>query len=324
MKIEYLEYLVDFAETRSVSATAGHFYLSTQGMSRALHQLEKESGHILFENGGGYLKFTRAGMRFVDQARRIVGDYHDLQKTMRAFSSDTASATKPPVRVVATPAAARYLIPFLNLQAPGTFPFEVSLREENLGTCIATLKAAQPDRTLCLVSLPATDKFLGLLNETSSSGPLAFEPLAKSSVIALVSSSSALSQKKEFDTAKDLAGGIKCGYLLDEMLLDFIDDYVRDDDMRTVTSNLSLLEDQIANNQIISFMAKMYFATKKVPEGITVLPCKGTPEVMFGLLATRKAFANEDIAHLGSTIRGMLQMKEGNERFKGLYTCIHP
>lgn len=38
MKIEHLEYLVDFAETRSVSVTAGHFYISTQGMSRALHR----------------------------------------------------------------------------------------------------------------------------------------------------------------------------------------------------------------------------------------------------------------------------------------------
>lgn len=324
MKIEYLEYLVDFAETRSVSATAGHFYLSTQGMSRALHQLEKESGHVLFENSGGYLKFTRAGMRFVEKAHGIVDNYHDLQKTMRAFASDAASATKPPVRVIATPASTRYLIPFLNLQAPGAFPFEVSLREESLGACIDTLKTTQPERALCLVSLPATDKFLGLLEEARESQLLAFEPLAKSSVIALVSSSSPLSQQAAFDISNHLTEGVKCGYLLDEMLLDFTDDYVREDDMRTVTSNLSLLEDQIANNQVISFMAKMYFATKKVPEGITALPCKGTPEVLFGLLATRDAFANEDVAHLRSAIRGTLQMKEGNDRFKGLYTYIAP
>lgn len=78
-----------------------------------------------------------------------MGDYRDLQKTMRVFPSDTASATKPPVRIIATPASTRYLIPFLNLQAPGAFPFEVSLREENLGSCIDILKTTQPSRTLC-------------------------------------------------------------------------------------------------------------------------------------------------------------------------------
>lgn len=318
MKVEHLEYFIDFVETRSVSATAGHFYLSTQGMSRALHQLEKESGYVLFDNEGGYLKLTRAGRLFAEHARHMVEDYRAMQKALRGMSPDAVSGASP-VRVLATPAANRYLTPFLDLQNLGSFPFDVLLREGSLSECVELLGTHAPARTLGLVSLPVTEKYLGIVESPDEKG-LIFEPLVRSSVVALVSTSSHLSREGELRQS-DVAS-LKCGYLLDEMLLDYVDDYVREEDLRTVTSNLSILEDQIAANQIVTFMVKMYFATRRLPTGVTALPCPDAPKVLFGFLGVEQSYADDDLALVRDAVRKTLKKGVDDDRFAGLYEYV--
>lgn len=40
MHIEYLYYFRDFSKSLSISKTAAEYYMTPQGLSRALHQLE--------------------------------------------------------------------------------------------------------------------------------------------------------------------------------------------------------------------------------------------------------------------------------------------
>ena len=42
MHIEYLYYFRDFSKSLSISKTAAEYYMTPQGLSRALHQLEKD------------------------------------------------------------------------------------------------------------------------------------------------------------------------------------------------------------------------------------------------------------------------------------------
>ncbi|MGI6217668.1 MAG: LysR family transcriptional regulator [Coriobacteriales bacterium] len=352
MKIEYLEYLVDFSKTHSVSATAKHFYLSAQGMSRALHQVEKESGYVLFDNEGGYLRLTRAGQLFVEHAMSIVDAKRDLDQSMHALTSQS-SQSRNYVRLYATPAATRYLLPILDLQSPGMFPFDVLLREENLRVCAESISTCATKNCLSLVSFPLVDRYLSVVREFESQD-LIFEPLIKSSVIALVSTSSVLSKNESFSIDKDLVG-LKVGYLQDDMLIDVIDDYVRDEDIVTVTSNLSILEDQVSASHIVTFMVQLFTALHQLPTGICSLPCEGTPEVMFGLLypanstlETQKsqdgncAASNDQsgsgakleepeidsnissINILRNKIRNVIAHNETSPRFAGLYTCVNP
>lgn len=83
MKIEQMEYLVYFAQTGSVAATASHFYMTKQGMNKALHQLEHDSGYMLFESEFGGLKLTKAGEEFAARAQAVIDDLRDLRRGMR-------------------------------------------------------------------------------------------------------------------------------------------------------------------------------------------------------------------------------------------------
>lgn len=320
MKTEYLEYFVDFAETQSVAATASHFYLSTQGMNRALHQLEKESGHVLVESDAGSLRLTQAGTLFAEHARRVVDEQHEMQRAMRAFSGETAASNDAAVKVIATPAFARYFMPVLDLQAPDCFDFDVLFREASLSSCVDTLATLDPPHTMGLVSFPCVEKYESLVNDDTRRG-LTFEPLAKSNVVTLVSTSSRFAQQDAFHVPADLSQ-VKCGYLMDEMLLDYIDDYVRDESLLTVTSNLSILEDQVATDRIVTFMVRVYLAIQKLPRGIKALPCPEAPEVVFGFLSTDSALEDPDLGTLRASIRATLKSCEDTPRFRGSYTCI--
>lgn len=48
MHIEYLYYFRDFSKSLSISKTAAEYYMTPQGLSRALHQLEKTSVSLLW------------------------------------------------------------------------------------------------------------------------------------------------------------------------------------------------------------------------------------------------------------------------------------
>lgn len=285
MKIEQLEYLVYFAQAGSVSAAASHFYMTKQGMNKALHQLERDSGYVLFEGDSNGLRLTRAGEEFARNAASIVESYHDLEREMCAFSETPDANSKPAVTVAATPAAMRYLVPLLGLQNPGLFPFEVLLREMNQHEMSEALCVRRKDKMLGLFTIPVREKYEARLEEALSSKGQVFDLIGESPVYALVSSSSKLAQLKTFDIEHDIEGQ-KVGYLADEMLRDALDDYVRDEDVRTVTGNIDLLDDQIANNRLITFAPGPRLIAKRPPVGITPVPCSGDVRIRYGLVRT--------------------------------------
>lgn len=305
MKIEQLEYLVYFFKTGSVAAAASHFYMTKQGMNKALHQLERDSGYVLFEGDAGGLKLTKAGDEFARSAASVVSSYYDLKREMCAFSEQGRDPSKPSVTVVATSAAMRYLVPLLGLQNPGVFPFEVLLREMSQHEISETLSLRRMDKILGLFTIPVCEKYKTRLDETLKSKGLLFDLLGESPVYALVSSSSKLAQLKSFDIGRDLAGQ-KVGYLADEMLRDVLDDYVRDEDVRTVTGNIDLLDDQIANNRLITFAPSPRLIAKRPPVGIMPVPCSGGVRIRYGLVRTRENQLDPNILQVMTRITSTL------------------
>lgn len=305
MKIEHLEYLVYFAHAKSVTATASHFYMTKQGMNKALHQLESDSGYVLFENGSSGLRLTKAGEEFVLRAEAIVGDMNDLRDAMRIFASHDTDLPGSAVIVSATPAAMRYLLPQLNLQNPGMFPFEIYLREMSQREIAEMLTLRRSERILGLLTFPAMDCYWEEFEETLQEGDLIYDELGTSDVYALVSTSSMLSHLDEFDIHRDLAGQ-KVGYLSDEMLRDALDDYVRDEDIRTVTGNIDLLDEQIVTNRLITFAPSPRLLAKHPPRGIAAIPCSNDIRVRFGLVRTKENRDDADILQVVTRIKAAL------------------
>ena len=67
MRTEYLDYFVKVVEIGTISAAAELLYISPQGLSQAIQQLEKELGAVLFCREGSKLHLTAAGSEAYDR-----------------------------------------------------------------------------------------------------------------------------------------------------------------------------------------------------------------------------------------------------------------
>lgn len=78
MNIEYLHYFLDVAKTKSIAQAAKLNFISSQGMSRAMGELEKELGCQLFIRYSNKLALSPIGEGLVGAAERVVSDYSAL------------------------------------------------------------------------------------------------------------------------------------------------------------------------------------------------------------------------------------------------------
>lgn len=84
MRIEYLEYLLEVARSKSISAAAKRLYLSQTSLSAIVNSLEKELNIKIFQRTHRGIVLTPEGEQALELAREIVEKNEQLQ---RIFSS---------------------------------------------------------------------------------------------------------------------------------------------------------------------------------------------------------------------------------------------
>lgn len=79
MKIDHIYYFLDVAKTQSITTSARRIYISQQGLSKAIQNLEREFNITLFTRDANRLYLTETGQSFATVAKRLVGDYQELR-----------------------------------------------------------------------------------------------------------------------------------------------------------------------------------------------------------------------------------------------------
>lgn len=79
MNIDYLKYFLDVAETQSISEAARINFISPQGMSRAMNELEKELNCKLLDRFSNRLMLSRSGVDLIPFAREVMSNYSALE-----------------------------------------------------------------------------------------------------------------------------------------------------------------------------------------------------------------------------------------------------
>lgn len=78
MEIRQLEYVVEVARRGSYTKAADALFVSRQGLSKAIKNLESEIGQSLFQGSGGRLTTTNTGEAFVRAAAPVVSSFEEL------------------------------------------------------------------------------------------------------------------------------------------------------------------------------------------------------------------------------------------------------
>lgn len=86
MRLDQLKYLIHVAEVGSITKSAEDLYISQQGLSQAIQQMEIELGVTLFHRERNKLTITDAGNKTVEKAREILSTYNELLSILEAFT----------------------------------------------------------------------------------------------------------------------------------------------------------------------------------------------------------------------------------------------
>ena len=78
MNIDYLRYFLDVAETKSITHAARINFISPQGMSRAMSELEKELDCKLLVRYSNKLSLSKQGEALIPVAKTVVEQYNNL------------------------------------------------------------------------------------------------------------------------------------------------------------------------------------------------------------------------------------------------------
>ena len=80
MKIEQLEQAVKIAELNSISLAAEELFISQPNLSLSIRKLEQELGYPIFLRTNKGVNTTPLGQNFIDSAKIILMQFHELQK----------------------------------------------------------------------------------------------------------------------------------------------------------------------------------------------------------------------------------------------------
>lgn len=296
MRIESLEYLVDFADLGSITATANKNYMSEQGISRIFRQMEKECGVSLFYREGKLLRLTEAGESIVENAREIVEGYKRITDAANSYARD-ANPDREDLCLFVTPLVSLCLLPLFGLDVPSDFPFQIRLREEDLGLFNLVSNPIEEGRGIGIVTDPHTASSESFIAGLEKRG-LTFEPLFDSEVVAYVSASSPIARSDQLMPGQYedyVSGDIGIACPKDDAVLDQIDEVVREENIRIVCSNMHLIKEQVRRGQVTMMAPKILLLTLGYETGITWIPLQEKHMVRFGLLLSKEHRQNSNI-----------------------------
>lgn len=85
MHVEYLYYFKDFSQTLSISKTAANYYMTPQGLSRAIHQLEKDFGVTLTSYQNNVISLTPAGVELSQHVDDIISQFEEARGALAGY-----------------------------------------------------------------------------------------------------------------------------------------------------------------------------------------------------------------------------------------------
>lgn len=120
MRISDLQYLLKVVELQSISRAAEQMYITQQGLSRIINNMEKELDVTLFLRQNNSIELTSIGEEVVDHARKICEDYGAMLRDINQHQSSGLAETD--YTIYATPVICITMLPRIFLSLYQQYP----------------------------------------------------------------------------------------------------------------------------------------------------------------------------------------------------------
>lgn len=182
MRIEHLQYLVEVADTGSISTAAERLHISQPNISKALAVLEEELHTEIFKRTRTGVTPTEAGRLIIEQAREILLQIDKLKKIGQPTSSTIAGS----LTFGAIPSFSMSFLPSALARFSGKFP-RVNIEIIDAGSLRIQEEVREGKIDFGLMAL---------FDSAELDEKLVFEPLLSGKCMVCVSKHSVLASKK--------------------------------------------------------------------------------------------------------------------------------
>lgn len=322
MHVEYLYYFKDFSQTLSISKTAANYYMTPQGLSRAIHQLEKDFGVTLTSYQNNAISLTPAGVELSQHVDDIINQFEEARGALAGYrlAEMGGGLDCEAVRITATSCVSQYVAALLDMQKPGLFPFAVKFKESNIYRVVPQIVSKSGEEAFGFVSIPSMAKYRDLIDDITESHNMEYQPLFVSPLVATVSVYSPLAKKKII-TPRDV-DGCSVARFQDAVLGDALDDFVREDSVKTVTNAAPIIYTRIIEDQAVGFAPKIVEGARILPEKMCTVDTSDFFDTEFGLLASSGVLESQRVRQVIDYIKERLLKESSSTRFTGTYEVL--
>lgn len=322
MHIEYLYYFRAFSQNMSISKTAARYYMTPQGVSRSIHQLEKDFGVKLTLYQNNAISLTPAGIELSKRLEGFLGEFERVKGSLAGYRLAEVNASsarnRKVVTISVTPCVSMYVSALFNIQKVGLFEFDIRLKETSIASIVPAMDESLDEDSFSIISIPTTEKYRGILREMCEKASLAYTPLFVSPLVVMVSEFSPLAQHAAI-TPEDARGHSVARYQ-DTVLGDALDDFILEGDVKTVTNATPVINERIIQDQAISFAPKLVESGDSfLPGTITTVPTEGFFGTEFGMLLTEPARMSPCVKKIVAYLRDRLETEAIQGRFAGTF-----
>ncbi len=321
MHVEYFTYFSDFAKTMSISKTAANFFMTPQGISRAIHSLEKEFGTPLISRSKNSLSLTEAGYSLVEDANHLVEAYNTAHRRMINYAASEKIIFDHTINLYVTPFVSTYVLPLLDIYSSRNVEFSLNVHESNLYKIIPRIKSGLKQHSFALVSVPEISQFEDALNEVIERDELEFFPVMRLPVQALVSVSSPLAGYKKLKV-KELKEYPVVMYN-DPVLFDILAEKMGKDNIVMTTSSFAMLQMELEKNHAVTFVPAIAAAIG-LPNASVLKPLVDGYCTRLGFLGTKESMTNSLNMKVVDCVKSFFAENQNQSAFKGTYIYLEP
>ncbi len=142
MRLEQLQYIIEIADTGSVSSASQNLFIAQPSISQSLSKLEKELGVTLFNRTRTGMEPTEIGTHIISSARIIMNEISHIEY----LTKDKNEAIQTTIRLGALPVICDKILPKALADFKKKFPnVTVNIKEEGTKAICSNLKKGKID-----------------------------------------------------------------------------------------------------------------------------------------------------------------------------------
>lgn len=287
MRLEQFRYLIHIVEVGSFTKAATDLYISQQGLSHAIKQLEIELGVTLFDRSMNKITLTGAGEKVIEKAKEMLAIYDDLKTDLKPYINPAVQQIHVnELHVYSSPIISLTLLPTTLNFLYNKFPhLNIKIQEKSLAEIINKVIALS--NSIGLVSLPIFE--FEKLSELSDS-KLIIEEIYRCKLMVCVAKSSGLASKSSISSADFIKHPLSI-YNIEHKILDYVYGDSITPNIILNTTNLYLCRETIANGSAIGFtnnLVEKIFRNKQ----IEAIPFDVDIDMVFGHITSTDTLIN--------------------------------